>query len=485
VRVGSTTGEGSADATRLSEALSSLEQVVYCAQVLTQSHGTYVSTLLRMGRRQEAEEALSRALTLPPGTFAAYDTLAFAALTLGSFEISNALYKRAADVGSSEPVAWYNLASSERSFGRFAEAVSACDHAIALNPKHLPSLVMRSELQRQTPESNHVLQLQALLDESSHDDRFAAPLHYALAKELDDLEHYDSAFEHFVLGAAARRRRLNYDVSVDEQKMHRIAECFPAPGQKESSIDGAGFAFIVGLPRSGTTLVERILSGHVGARSNGETDNFMRALLKNAPHSGGDIFSRSAQANPDDVAKDYAQLSNSGPTDRLVLEKLPLNFLYLGAIRRALPRAKIISVRRSPLDSCFAMFRTLFGTAYPFTYEFDDLARYYAAYENLMAHWSATSEQAIFEIWYEDLVAKPDKVGCDMARYCELTWSEAALDLSRNSSISMTASAAQIRGSIYSSSVTRLAKYESHLSPLAEALKRHRRLDLRNSQDRR
>jgi hypothetical protein len=149
-----------------------------------------------------------------------------------------------------------------------------------------------------------------------------------------------------------------------------------------------------------------------------------------------------------------------------------MNYLYLGAIRRALPGARLVLVNREPLDSCFAMYRTLFGEAYPFSYDIDDLARYYAAYERLMNHWRACLGETLCEITYEQLVKNPAQAGAKVADYCGLQWSEQAVQIENRSMVSTTASAAQIRRPIYSSSTGRWRRYERHIEPLRQALRR-------------
>jgi hypothetical protein len=151
-----------------------------------------------------------------------------------------------------------------------------------------------------------------------------------------------------------------------------------------------------------------------------------------------------------------------------------MNYLYVGAIRNALPQAKLLLVRRAPIDSCFAMYRTLFGVAYPFSYDFEDLARYYAAYERLVAHWRDSCGEAMHEVEYEELVKSPPSVGAGVARYCGLDWQDQAVDVHKSASVSYTASAAQIRRPIYGSSSGRWRHYRKHLEPLVSALRRQR-----------
>jgi hypothetical protein len=247
-----------------------------------------------------------------------------------------------------------------------------------------------------------------------------------------------------------------------------------APGRPAGA--RADFIFIVGLPRSGTTLLERLLTGLPDVVSNGETDNFARALLNATParseDSPEDVFTRAAGADPKAVAAAYASYAEAG-NGASVVEKLPMNYLYLGAIRRALPGAALLLMTRSPLDSCFAMFRTLFGEAYPFSYDFEDLARYYAAYAGLISHWKRTIGDDLHEVRYEDLVAEPAPIGAKAAAHCGLVWRDQALDIQSNRSASYTASAAQIRRPIYSTSRDRWRHYREHLAPLVDALRRH------------
>jgi Sulfotransferase family len=245
-----------------------------------------------------------------------------------------------------------------------------------------------------------------------------------------------------------------------------------AAAGSHSDLNSSRYIFIVGLPRSGTTLVERILTGLPNVRSNGETDNFSRALLE-AARGSGDVFQKAAAADPDVVAAGYARFAHSGAETDRIIEKLPINYLYIGAIVRAMPEAKILLVRRSPLDSCFAMYRTLFAEGYPFSYDLGELGRYYAAYEQLMIHWRSRLGDRLYEIVYEDLVAEPQRIGRAISQYCGLTWSDSAIDIQNNQSVSLTASAAQVRRPIYGSSSGRWRRYRGHLQPLIAALGRH------------
>ena len=270
------------------------------------------------------------------------------------------------------------------------------------------------------------------------------------------------------MAATARRSQIRYDVAGDEQRLKRIANVFSDAWARDHGVSRASgahgdspYIFIVGLPRSGTTLVERILTGLDGVRSNGETENVARALTAASVSNRGDTIERAAAADPAAMAEHYGRLARFVTDAGCVVEKLPTNYLYLGAIRHALPGARIIWVRRSPLDSCFALYRTVFGEAYPFSYDFDELARYYAAYDGLRAHWSRLFGDAIHEVVYEDLVREPQRVGAALARFCGLEWRGDATHIQSNRSVSLTASAAQVRRPIYGSSSGRWRHYRA------------------------
>ena len=420
--------------------------------------------------RAEAVIALDAAASLQGRDLAGLEALAFLAFGLGAHEVARLFYARTVEILPKDATAWYNLASAQRTLGHLSEAEQSCDRALTLDPGLVQAALLRSELRKQSADANHVDQLKAWLAKVTEPSK-AIALNYALGKELDDLGDYPAAFHHFGQGAAIRRRHLQYDVEQDVWKLQRIEQVFDATLlAKAVPLQPARFGFILGLPRSGTTLIERVLTGNPDVATNGETDNLLKALMDGSSPQEADIFKRLAHSDPEKVRRSYARRAHDPAGRRLVLEKLPFNYLYAGAIRLTMPDSRMILLARAPADNCFAMFSTLFGAGYPFSYDQIDLARYYVAYRQLIGHWKSVLGEQLVEVSYENFVSHPAVEGARLAAHIGVDWDETMLKIEQNRAASATASAAQIRRPIYDSARGRWRNYETQLAPLLDAL---------------
>ncbi len=436
----------------------------------SQDHAVAVRVLHMLGRHGEAAALIDRLAAMAPGTAEDSEALGYAAFEAGAHPQSRDWYARVVEARPDNAQAWYNLASGERTIGRLDAAEAACDRALHHAPSMAEAALLRSQLRTQTPDRNHVDALRAMLSQAS-DTGAAVFLHYALGKEHDDLGDYDAAFDHFSRGAHARRRTLDYDVNDDVAKLGRIVESF-GTGRLASApeLTSPAYGFIVGLPRSGTTMIERILTGSPKARSNGETENLLGALGEGAATTGVDIFERVAGADPQRVASAYARRAGGAGEGDVVLEKLPFNYLYAGAIRLTMPAARTLLVNRAPVDNLLAMYSTLFGSAYPFSYSLEDLAVYYRAYRRLLDHWQASLGPQLLEVAYEDVVREPVANGRRIAAHMGIPWDDAMVRIETNRTASATASAVQVRRPIYRTAAGRWHNYERHLRPLLDML---------------
>ena len=376
------------------------------------------------------------------------------------------------------------MATVLRFLGRLDEAETSCDRAVTIDPHDYEMLNLRSSLRRQRPENNHVEELSAVLGRGVKDWRGAVQVRYALAKELEDLQRYDEAFHHLAQGASLRRRNTKYDVADDIRIFDAIKAAFTREAvqcDRRRGEPSDAPIFVVGLPRTGSTLVERIISSHSLVRTAGELNDFAMELLKLVGESRGGQQPERLQLPAASLSVDMKALGANylaAASERVsaaarFIDKLPLNSLYLGLIHLALPNAKVVHVERHPADTCLAMYKYLFKQAYPFSYDLEELATYYIEYHRLMAHWRAVLPDGwMHDIRYEDLVREQRGTTAKLLDYLGLPWEEACLDFHLNVQPSTTGSASQVRQRLYHSSVGRWRAFERHLEPLIGKLAR-------------
>ncbi|MDI1326202.1 MAG: sulfotransferase [Brevundimonas sp.] len=384
-------------------------------------------------------------------------------------------YRRAVALAPDDPGCLYNLSAALIALGQIVEAEALLDRVIALAPHDADAWQNRSTLRRQTPEANHVPGLLKAVEQVRSGPAEVA-LCYALAKELEDLGDPDHSFAWLKRGADRRRSLLSYRVEADVAAMAEIARVFdtalfdhPPAGCPET-----GPVFVMGLPRSGTTLVDRIISSHSDVESLGEINDFALALTRLAGAAGGkgDLIRRSADLDPAALGRAYLDsVAGYGRTRPMFIDKTPANFLYIGLITRALPNARIIHLRRHPLDSGYALYKTLFRMGCPYSYDLEDLAAYMLAHRRLMDHWRAVAPGRILDVDYEALVADQETVSRRIIDHCGLDWQDACLTFHENTAPAATASAAQVRQPIHARSVGLWRRYAGQLEPLAVALR--------------
>lgn len=373
----------------------------------------------------------------------------------------------------------YNLAAAQRMTGDLTEAESTLNSVIAKQPSNAYAYYTRADLRAQSRESNHVGEMIAALERHVRHAGDRILLCYAIAKELDDIGDYRLAFHYFQRGADAQRRSFTYEVRDDTSVIDRIIERHTA----ESLSAGRGFdseecIFVIGLPRTGTTLVEQVLSSHSEVFGAGELQAFPLTVINAArelearPIGKWELVERSLEMDPERLGRSYLEATRpqTGRTRRFV-DKQPSNYLYAGLIGRALPRARFIVVARDPLDSCFAMYRTLFTGAYPFSYTLPELAVYYAAWHRLVRHWRAVLRERLLLVRYEDLVRRFEPTAREMITHCGLDWEERISSFHTHKRAVTTASATQVRRPVYASSIGKWRNYEPYLAPLIEALR--------------
>lgn len=385
-------------------------------------------------------------------------------------------YLRIRGLAGDDPRYLYNLASSFVAIGDLERAEEAYSRAIERRPDYYEAWYSRSTLRKQTTEDNHVAAIEAVLGKLAPGDAGAAWLCYALAKEYEDLGDYARSFSCLERGARIRHRELKYDVRADVAGMRRISELFGQSyaAKTPSAADDRGPIFVLGLPRSGTTLVDRIISSHSQVESMGELTDFALTLTR----LGGTadlhrLLDAYAGIDPGRLGQEYRRsVASYGLRAPYFVDKMPSNFLYVGLMAKALPGAPVLHVERHPVDSCLAMYRTMFRTGYPFSYELDSIADYYIAYRELMTHWRTVYPGSLQDVSYEELVSDQERVSRDIINGCGLAWEPACLEFDRNAAPVMTASAAQVRKPLHSDALGRWRRFEHQLAPLIARLEK-------------
>jgi len=430
-----------------------------------------------------ALDAANRAANLlAPDNAAGFDMLGVVLVQCHAYAQAVQAFGRASELAPDDAAIRFNLGTALTFNGDLAGAERELEAAVGIDPHHWRAHHSLSHLRKQTTGSNHVRRLTDLAAQSSGRVTATTFLNMALGKELEDLGDYDRAFQCYTVGKSAPRKLLRYSRDKEAALFNALSAGLPPhrhpSGKGEESPDPI---FIVGMPRTGTTLVDRILSSHPLVQSAGELHNFPSAWKRSMGGPSFEMFNPdhilAAGRRPMDwhqLGKDYIESTRAlrGALP-FFTDKLPQNYLYLGYIANALPNARLVCVRRHPLDTCLSNFRQLFAPESPyFDYSYDllDIGHYYVLFDRLMAHWNRIFPGRILEVSYEQLVKDQETNSRVILSHCGLEWDERCLAFQDNTSPVATASAAQVRRPLYSSSIGRWKRYEMQLAPLRDSL---------------
>ncbi|MBB3357879.1 MULTISPECIES: sulfotransferase [unclassified Novosphingobium] len=461
---------------RISAATALLRQAV--ARDPQGEYRAQLARLLIMTRQDSAAaQALAEAEHALPDDALSRDTMGCVYARLGDHAASLPHFAHAVAQAPDILEYRYNHAAALNFVGQVSEAEAALEALIARAPGHGRAHHLLASLKRHTADSHHVPRLRAQLD-AAHDPRDRLLLGYALAKELDDLGEHDAAFTALAAANAEHRARLPYRFASDAANFDAIEAAWPALAH--ATVTGAPTEapiFVIGMPRTGTTLVDRILSSHPEVESAGE----LQAMPLAVKHAAGtrtrtvldpETIAALREADLGAIGHDYLARArhHRRDTTRRFVDKFPGNFHYAGIVAGSLPNARIICLRRHPMDTVLSNFRNLFAITsryYDYSYDLMDIARYYARFDRLMRFWQAAMPGRILEVSYEDLVADQEGVTRRMLDHAGLPWDAACLDFHRNQAPVSTPSAAQVRRPIYRDALARWKRHEDALGEVA------------------
>jgi tetratricopeptide (TPR) repeat protein len=509
------------DAGRLDEALAAYRRAVDLQPDFARAHYNLANTLRRAGRPDEAITHYNRTLELQPDHARAYVNLGNALLDQGRFDEALARYDSAARLRKPGcEVALENKALVLMQLGRTAQSLRATDEALAINRRSARSWHIRSRLKQFARGDADLGAMEVLLagaegaaeatEGAAEATEGAAEategateategateategatelslsgriqLHFALGTAWLKAGDAERAFAHLDRGNRLKRSTLSYDAEATAGSIAKIIEFFTPELMKRLSRTGHlsdAPVFVIGMPRSGTTLIEQILASHPQVHGAGELSlvhDLLAGVSKPTSGTALDYAERLAQLVPADLARlgaDYAQQASARASGRRrMVDKEPLNFLHAGLIHLMLPNARIIHCRRDAVDTCLSCYANLFLSDIEFVYDLRELGLYYRCYEALMAHWRALLPSRRFtEVHYEDVI---DNLECEARRliaFCGLEWNEACLSFHATRRAVQTVSCMQVRQPIYRNSVGRWKSYARYLGPLLAAL---------------
>lgn len=377
----------------------------------------------------------------------------------------------------------YARANALRHLGRMDEAAAAYERCLALDPLHAEAHWALAHHQRSNPPGARVARIRKAIAHTQHASEDAVYLQYALFKELDDAGDTDEAWRALEKGASLKRAGIRYVETAYQQGYQGLLDvCGSAffeqsrPRSDALPVSGHVPLFVVGLPRSGTTLLERMLGNHPEVRLAGELNDFPQQLAWEANRFVGEApepeMVRAGKIDFSSLGHGYLERTAwRAAGAKYLVDKLPNNIVNAGFIHRALPAAKVICLRRGAMDSCFSTFKHLFsGGAYPYSYDLAEMARHYQRFTRLVEHWQAQMPDAFLCVEYEDLVGRTKETLARVAAFCGLIPHSDMTAVERNQAPSATASSSQIREGVHSRNIESWRRYEAQLGRLKTEL---------------
>lgn len=440
-----------------------------------EAHNNLGTVLTEKREFRKAAIHHEKALALKPDYAEAHNNLGITLQQQQQLHQAVVHYQQAIALKPDYAKTYNNLGTAFKEQGKLDEAKAQYEKALALKPDFAEAHYNRAELTTFRSGDANLTALQALADGNDKlPESKRVHIHFALAKALDDLGNYDRAFEQMLAGNALKRAGIDYDESRILEFFGRIRDVFTP--DLFARFQGAGDPsrvpiFVLGMPRSGSTLIEQILASHPDVHGAGELDNLNLVATSDAvPYPA--CISKLDLDGPRRLGQAYlANLPELPRGKTRLTDKSPLNFLHVGLIHLILPNARIIHTVRDPVDNCISCFSKLFTFDMHFSYSLEELGRYYRHYSELMMHWRrALSPHAMLDVSYEDVVDNLEEQSRRLLDYCGLAWDDRCLSFHKTDRLVTTASAVQVRQPLFRSSLHRRQHYQDHLQPLLAEL---------------
>jgi len=462
-------GLGLLELGRVDDALAHFRRALEISPEFAEAHNHLGNALRGLGKLDDAVASYRRALKIKPNFAEAHCNLGIALRLQGRTAEAQASCRRALQSNPQSAATYVVLADSSADRGQFAEAEDLFKRAISIEPESPEAWAGIARLRKMTQSDAAWLAQAQRIAGQPLPARREVPLRYAIGKYFDDVKDFEQAFINFQrANELAKLRRAKHDRLQLTQVVDLITRSHDPNWLKESRIDAQESArpvFIVGMLRSGTTLAEQILASHPDVVAAGELTYWNSA---SAAYQSSALKAPASGTLLRKLADDYLRLLEDLSDDALrVVDKMPTNFAFLGLIHAALPNARIIHMRRNPIDTCLSIYFQHFETAVSYANDLEDLAHYYTQYLRIMKHWRLIlPEDAILDVSYEGLVNDQEAWSRKMLKFVGLPWDPRCLDFHETHRTVITASKWQVRQKINSASILRWRNYEKFLGPL-------------------
>jgi tetratricopeptide (TPR) repeat protein len=469
----------SLDADRAPDAERLLRHALKQTAYLPLAYRGLAPALLQLGRLEEAQAAVRHLQQIEPGSPQTWVTSAAVATRSMRQEEALLAYERASQLQPENVHLHVSAGHVQKTLGKRVESEASYKAALAMDPGLGEAWWSLADLKNYAFTDAEVTAMQSLLGMGKADSASVAQVHFALGKALEQRREYARAFSHYAEGNALKRRAEPFDISGFERRCERIRSFFDPTffdARRGSGNPARAPIFIVGLPRSGSTLIEQILASHSGVAGTMELPNILNIVgqlddLAPAREGYPETLARLSLAELAALGSRYLKETAALHPDReRFTDKLPNNFSHVGLIHAILPNAAVIDARRHPMDACFSTFKQHFAEGQTFSYDLQSLGRYYRAYLSLMDHWDAVLPGTVLHVRYEAVVREPEREIRRLLAHCGLDFEPQCLNFHATRRAVRTASAEQVRQPLYSSAVGHWRHFERELEPLAAAL---------------
>jgi len=380
-------------------------------------------------------------------------------------------YKKAIIISPKFAVFYYNLGVAQKSLGDLKEAKLNLEKSVKLNKYLFVAHRILSQLTKYTRENDHLKILQDMYLDTKVSEPQKTELTFSLGKAFDDIKDYKNAFRYYSEGNALRRKNIKFDINEQRYEFNEIKKTFNKPtfaNLKNLGCVDTTPIFVLGMPRSGTTLVEQILSSHPDVYGADEL-NFLPEIIEKYFYNNSMSFSSAnlSKINTKEfknIGAEYIERLKKKSKNKKITDKLPINFKWIGFIKLILPNVKIIHCVRNPKDNCFSIFKNYFvNPKLNFAYNLNEITDFYILYDDLMNHWKNLYPNFIFDIKYEEIIDNSEKKIRDLLKNCDLPWDDRCLQFYDNKRPIQTASDTQARKKIYNTSINSWINYEDDL----------------------